>query len=267
MRLRWWRPSASRPAWLDRPRWAAPGAGSWCEGELLAFDLETTGTNRFADVPVSFALVHMRAGRVLERRNAIVDPGRPIPEEAVAIHGIGDDERERAEIGLAAAVETIAAALVDAGRRGTPVVGMKLDFDLTMVDTLCRSLGRRGLVERGWCGPVLDALTLDRRLDPDREGSRSLVALCGHYGVPIVRPHSAACDAEAAARVLLEMARRFDRLAWASPARLHLEQAASHREWATAYAERRRIRALGPLDESEWDWPLAAPRGPERGVA
>ncbi len=155
------------------------------EGELLCFDLETTGVDRFSDVPVSLALLRLRGGVVFERTVALVDPGRPIPEEATAVHGITTDEARRNGLALHAATELVAGALVDASRRGVPVVGVKLDYDLTMVDVLCRALDGRGLPDRGWSGPVLDALVLDRHVDRYRKGRRTLVDLCELYGVTI----------------------------------------------------------------------------------
>ena len=58
------------------------------------------------------------------------------------------------------AMEMIAAVVVSASERGVPLVGMKLDYDLTILDTQSRRLCGRGLPERGWCGPVLDAVVL-----------------------------------------------------------------------------------------------------------
>jgi hypothetical protein len=36
--------------------------GNWAMGEVLGFDFETTGVDRFNDVPVSYALVTLIAG-------------------------------------------------------------------------------------------------------------------------------------------------------------------------------------------------------------
>ena len=35
----------------------------WFTGEVLGFDFETTGIDRFDDVPVSYALVTVQGGR------------------------------------------------------------------------------------------------------------------------------------------------------------------------------------------------------------
>ncbi|MGH9006181.1 MAG: exonuclease domain-containing protein [Acidimicrobiales bacterium] len=233
----------------------------WTRGELLCFDLETTGTDRFSDVPVSFALLSMRGGRVVERLVRLVDPARPIPGEATAVHGITTERARRNGITLESAVELVVDALVDASRRGIPVVGVKLDFDLTIIDVLCRAADGRGLPERGWTGPVLDALVLDRQIDPRRKGRRTLADLCACYRVQLGAAHHADCDAEAAARVLLAMAKRHRPLARATPNSLHAGQVGYHRDWARSFDAWRRRSGLEPLDPSEECWPIAqAPR-------
>ena len=97
---------------------------------------------------------------------------------------------------LGDAIELISDSVVSAGRRGVPLVGMKLDYDLTILDTQSRQLCGVGLRERGWRGPVLDAVVLDRHHDRYRKGSRTLGALCAHYGVCIENAHDAAADAD-----------------------------------------------------------------------
>jgi DNA polymerase III subunit epsilon len=239
----------------------------WVEGELLCFDLETTGIDRFRDVPVSLAFVLLHGGVTVQRTVRLVDPGRPIPDEATAVHGISTERARREGMPLYEAVELAAATLLDASQRGVPVVGVKLDYDLTMVDVLCRAFDGRGLRARGWSGPVLDALVLDRHLDRYRKGRRTLVDLCELYGVAIGRAHSAECDAEAAAGVLLSMAGRYDELAHATLPELHLGQVDYHQEWYASMNEWRRTRGLAFLDPTESDWPLAAERDAEEGAA
>ncbi|HEY1732826.1 MAG TPA: exonuclease domain-containing protein [Acidimicrobiales bacterium] len=231
----------------------------WHDQELLGFDLETTGVDRFSDVPVSFALVTVVGGGVVERQTSLVDPGREIPEGATAIHGI-TSERARADgMVLADAVVLLADAIVAASRRGIPVVGMKLDYDLTILDFQCRQLDGRGLGDRGFVGPVLDALVLDRRFDRYRKGRRRLVDLCAEYGVVIDRAHDAAADAEASVAVLGAIGRRFSTLHQMHLARLHIAQANWHRQWADSYDEWRRSQDMSPLESGEWQWPIARP--------
>ncbi len=241
--------------------------GSWVDGELLAFDLETTGVDRFHDRPVSFALLRLCRGKVTERTVGIVDPGRPIPPEATAVHGITDEQARREGIALDCAIDLLVSVLLAASDHGIPVVGIKLDFDLTLVDVLCRALDGSGLTERGWQGPALDVLVLDRHIDPFRPGRRTLVDLCATYRVAIERAHSAESDARAAALVLLAMARRYPELAHTSPGELHEAQVGYHRAWATSYDQWRRSRGLATLDPLEVRWPLASVPDSGRGVA
>lgn len=232
---------------------------AWPEGPLTGFDLETTGVDRFHDLPVSLALVRMEAGRVVGRRVALVDPGCEIPEAAAAVHGITTERARAAGMPLDEALALLSAELLGASRRGEPVVGMRLDFDLTIIDTQCRRAEGRGLLERGWSGPALDAHVLDRRLDRFRRGRRTLGHLCAHYEVSLQNAHDAGADAEAALRVVLALARRFPALCGSAPADLHGAQVVWHREWAGSYDAWRCRQGMIPLDPEEYVWPIAAP--------
>jgi DNA polymerase-3 subunit epsilon len=173
------------------------------------------------------------------------------------VHGITTEQARAEGMPLADAVEVVADALVRAGARGVPLVGMKLDFDLTMLDTQCRRIDGTGLAERGWRGPVLDGLVIDRRYDRNRVGRRTLGDLCAHYAVRIDRPHDAACDAEAAVNVVLAMCARYPELGETAPMELFGQQVHWHRTWVEALDGRRRAQQLEPLDPSEFRWPIA----------
>jgi DNA polymerase-3 subunit epsilon len=230
----------------------------WPHRELLAFDLETTGVDPWVDVPVSFALVTMRRGRPRRSVVALVDPGRPIPAGATAVHGVTDERVASEGLSLTDALAVIADALVDASARGVPVVGMKLDFDLTIVDTQLRLATGRGLEERGFRAPVLDALVLDRQADRYRRGPRTLSDLCRHYGVGLAHAHDAAADATAAAAVVRALARRYRWLGRRSAEELHADQIRWHAEWTASYDAWRRRSGLDPLTPGV-GWPVASP--------
>jgi DNA polymerase III subunit epsilon len=231
--------------------------GNWAAEELLGFDFETTGVDRFHDVPVSYALVTMVAGEVVSTTAGLVDPGREIPEGATKVHGILT-ERARAEgIPLPEAIALVTDAVLSASARGVPLAGMKLDYDLTILDTQAKRLCRAGLVERGWSGPVLDAVVLDRHLDRFRKGSRTLGALCDHYGVDIGNAHDASADAVASIKVLLALAARYKEFRDADPAVLHESEIAWHRDWAVSYDEWRTAKGMAPIDPRDYIWPVA----------
>lgn len=229
----------------------------WERGELLALDFETTGVDRREDVPVSFALVVARGGRIIDQRAALIDPGREIPAEATAIHGITTARARSEGMPLVDALATVAAAVIDAGERCVPVVGMNLSFDLTILHHQMRKHLGTGLLERGWCGPVLDVLVLDRHLDRYRPGKRRLEHLCAHYSVTTEQSHDAAADAIAAMRVLLALCRCYPRLVGLGLVELTELQSTWHRQWATSYDDWRARNGQARLEPSEFDWPLA----------
>jgi DNA polymerase-3 subunit epsilon len=98
---------------------------------------------------------------------------------------------------------------------------------------------------------------LDRHHDRFRKGSRTLGALCAHYGVGIENAHDAVADALASAEVLVALAARFKELAEAEPHTLHEAQIVWHREWAESYDGWRTGRGMTPMDERDFIWPVA----------
>jgi DNA polymerase-3 subunit epsilon len=231
--------------------------GYWAMGEVIGFDFETTGVDRFNDVPVSFALVRVVQGELVSTTSGLVNPGREIPAGATRVHGITTERARDEGTPLRDALELISDAVVSASSRGVPLVGMKLDYDLTILDTQSRRLCGGGLLERGWRGPVLDAVVLDRHHDRYRKGSRTLSALCDHYGVQIENAHDAAADAIASVHVVIAQAECFKELGETDPRALHEAQVAWHREWAEGYDDWRSGRGMAPMDPRDFIWPVA----------
>jgi DNA polymerase-3 subunit epsilon len=229
----------------------------WAAGELLGFDFETTGVDRFNDVPVSYALVHAEDGVVDMSWSGLVDPGREIPEGATEVHGISTERARSEGMPMDQAIGLVLDAVVSAGRRGVPLVGMKLDYDLTILDTQAKLWLGYGLADRGWCGPVLDAVVIDRHFDRWRRGRRTLGALCDHYGVVLGNAHDATADAVASLQVLSAMAARFGTLRLGAPGELHAAQVHWHRQWACGYDVWRMTQGLIRIDPRDYVWPVA----------
>jgi DNA polymerase-3 subunit epsilon len=231
--------------------------GAWTSGEVLGLDFETTGIDRFEDVPVSYALVSVVDGVLVRSWSGLIDPGREIPADATEVHGI-TTERARAEgMPLEEAIGLVADAVVAASRRGAPLAGMKLDFDLTLLDAQAVLLCGRGLVARGWHGPVLDAGVLDRHFDPDRHGRRTLGDLCAHYGIPFENAHDASADAIASVQVLFALAERFEEVRRTDLGRLHAEQILWHRAWTEDMDDWRVSQGMVRMDPRDLVWPVA----------
>ncbi|AEW97083.1 MULTISPECIES: exonuclease domain-containing protein [Streptomycetaceae] len=202
----------------------------WHEELLVGFDLETTGTDPAHARIVSAAVTEVAAGRPVRHRCWLVDPGLPIPPEATAIHGITTARARAAGRPPREAVAEIAQALTGHWAAGVPVVAYNAPFDLTL---LTAELARHGLPPLPVPpGPVIDPLVVDRALDRDRPGRRTLQAACAEYGVVLGRAHQAESDALAAVQVARALARRYPQLARRDPWELHHSQAAWHAEWS-----------------------------------
>jgi DNA polymerase-3 subunit epsilon len=158
---------------------------------------------------------------------------------------------------LPAAISLVSDAVVAASGRGVPLAGMKLDYDLTILETQARDLFGSGPVEQGWCGPVLDAGVIDRHFDPDRKGRRTLTDLCGHYGIEIGQAHDAVADATASIEVLFALAVRYEDLWECDLTRLHHEQIDWHRTWTESCDSWRLAEGKIPVDPRDYVWPVA----------
>ncbi|MEV6106702.1 3'-5' exonuclease [Streptomyces sp. NPDC051940] len=234
---------------------------AWHAGRLIGFDLETTGTDPRTARIVTAAVVEAVAGTPTRRREWLANPGVPIPEETVAIHGISD-ARAGAEGRPAAEVaDEVADELARAWRTGAPVVAYNASFDLSL---LAAELGRHGLpslAERmagGEPGPVIDPLTIDRAVDRYRKGKRTLEAVCVEYGVVLDSAHDAGADALAAVQVAHALAERHEQVGRATAWELHRWQVTWYADWAAGY--RHWLRSQGrPGDDIDAIWPLREP--------
>ncbi|WP_367131794.1 MULTISPECIES: exonuclease domain-containing protein [Streptomyces] len=204
----------------------------WFEGPLAAFDTETTGVDVEHDRIVSAALVVQSADEaapVVTRW--LVDPGVPVPEGAIAIHGLTDAFLQRNGRWPAPVMEEVARALAGQAARATPLVVMNAPFDLTLLDRELRRHRASSLSDYLGAAPlcVMDPWVLDKHLDRYRKGRRTLTDLCAQYGVELTGAHDAASDALAALQVVRAVGRRFAaRLERLSPAELHARQAVWH---------------------------------------
>ncbi len=231
--------------------------GAWTSGEVLGFDFETTGVDRFTDVPVSYALVHVVGGVVLRSWSGLIDPGRAIPADATLVHGITTERARDEGMPLPDAMGLVTDAVVSAGARGVPLAGMKLDYDLTILEIQAQRLCGCGFQERGWRGPLLDAVVIDRHFDRDRQGRRTLVDLCAHYGIDIGNAHDASADAIASVEVLYALAQRYGEFSEVDLGQLYDDQILWHRQWTQEYDVWRSSQGMVAIDPRDYVWPVA----------
>ncbi|MER6015016.1 3'-5' exonuclease [Streptomyces bluensis] len=230
----------------------------WHQELLIGFDLETTGTDPREARIVTAAVVELRDGQQLGRREWLADPGVEIPADAVAVHGISN-ERATAEGSPADQVaEAIADVLVTYWRTGVPVVAYNAAFDLTLLSAELRRHGLPSLRERlGGLdpAPVIDPYTIDRSVDRYRRGKRNLEAVCTEYGIALDSAHDATADALAAARLARAIAERHPKVAALGPADLHRRQIEWYAAWAADFQSF--LRRKGDTDAVvDASWPM-----------
>lgn len=149
-------------------------------------DVETTGFSPQNDRIVEIAVVRLEAGGIIQRWSSLINPGRPIPWYAEAVHGISDHTVRQAPT-LGAVLPTIARLI----QRST-IVAHNAAFDQSFLPGLKR--------------PWICTLEMARRAFPHAPNHR-LGTLIDYLGferqLGNLRLHRAGADAEATAHLLL----------------------------------------------------------------
>lgn len=167
---------------------------------LAFFDLETTGTDPMADRIVEIAVLRLDPSGGREVRSRRLNPERPIPADATAVHGIRDEDVKDAPT-----FRQIARGLLDFLGEAD-LSGFNVSrFDVPLLDREFRDCGLDlGLDRRR----VIDAMTIFHRKEP-----RHLSAAVRFYlGREHAGAHAAQADVEAAADVLAAQLGRYDDL-------------------------------------------------------
>ncbi|MFF3349121.1 3'-5' exonuclease [Streptomyces sp. NPDC002779] len=233
----------------------------WHRELLIGFDLETTGTDPGQARIVTGAVIEVRGGQQLGRREWLADPGVVIPADAVAVHGISNERAAGEGRPADRVADAIADVLTGYWKTGVPVVAYNAAFDLSLLSAELRRYGLPSLRERlgGTApAPVVDPYTIDRWVDRYRRGKRNLEAVCAEYGVRLDAAHDASADALAAARLACAIADRHPKIASLGPAELHRRQIAWYAEWAADFQDflRRKGDEQAVVDGT---WPLRVP--------
>ncbi|HVK69657.1 MAG TPA: 3'-5' exonuclease [Polyangium sp.] len=175
----------------------------WIDQPIAFLDVETTGRNAAQDRLVEVAVVIGLRGDVVARHSWLVNPGRPIPAESTAVHGIRDEDvagkpafAEVASEILATLAGAIPAAYNAVFDRGF----MLAELERASVRPENPPPGMRREVD--WIDPLAFARELYKH-----EGSRALGDMAALLGIELVNAHRATDDAEAALRVLYAIAK------------------------------------------------------------
>jgi DNA polymerase-3 subunit epsilon len=206
----------------------------WLELPLAVIDFETTGFDDQLDRVVEVGVVCFSAGEVSARHSWLLNPDMPIPESAIAVHGITDAMVADAPRFWQIA-EELRGALV-----GHLPVAYNATFDRRFMHTEMRRAGVLTDLPPAVDPQVtwVDPLVWVRELMVD-EKSKRLGDVCETLGIPLSDAHRAWADAEAAGHVLLALAARMPR-SYAELIRIQ-DQYAAHQEVELADWRRRRV--------------------------
>ena len=153
---------------------------------VIGFDLETTGFDSRSERIVEFALVGSDVDGSHMNVQSLVNPGRRIPSNATAVHGItNSDVRESGSFDRH--FGELSRAISDSVIVGHNV----LDFDWRFLEMECLRAGVETPIPRA----IVDTLVISRRLKIP--GRHRLGDLCQKFGIPLEGAHRAGADASA----------------------------------------------------------------------
>jgi DNA polymerase-3 subunit epsilon len=216
----------------------------------LVFDAETGGIDVNKDRIVQwFMATADKDGNLLEKWQFFINPGVPIADEAIAVHGLTN--------------EWLADNGIDPGEAFTEIrliflenidlihVAFNMAFDLSILDA---EFKRHGVTE-GFgvymrdTARLVDPIVIDRHEDKWRKGRRTLAAQAAHYGVPFDPDnlHDASVDVELTVKVTVKVLEKFG-------IPTTEEQAAWYAEWAEGF--QRYLRRKDATATVDGNWPV-----------
>ena len=161
---------------------------------IVVLDFESTGLNTQTDRVIEIGAVRLVNGTVADSMSVLVNPKQPLKAKITEITGINDRmlaDKETAETAIPALMDFIG---------DSPIAAHNANFDASLLKAELRRLGR------SFDGPVLDTLTLSRKLYPEMK-SHKLGSVCKQLGVSLKNAHRAVHDATATAQCLARMFR------------------------------------------------------------
>lgn len=162
--------------------------------DYVIFDVETTGMKpEEGHTVVELAAQRVRARQVVDTFASLVNPGKKMDEEAVAIHGITNEMVRDMGRPL---VEVMPAFMLFCV--GATLVAHNIRFDLSFVNYHLKQLGLPALTN-----PTLDTIELAKQ--KVSVASYSLAYLAKHFGIPQPQAHRAMADVEVTRELLFKL--------------------------------------------------------------
>jgi DNA polymerase-3 subunit epsilon len=167
---------------------------------IICFDLETTGVDPGTDRIVQISILRVEPDGSREVRTRKINPERPIPAEATAVHGIRDED-----VADAPTFRRVARGLLDL-LEGADLAGFNVArFDIPLLEREFRDCGLTLGLERR---RIVDAMAIFHRMEP-----RDLSAATRFYlGREHIGAHDAEADVAASFDVLEAQLERYEEL-------------------------------------------------------
>lgn len=163
--------------------------------DYVIFDVETTGMKpEDGHAVVELAAQRVRGREVTDTFDTIVNPGRKVDADAVAIHGISNEVIAREGRPL---IEVMPAFTLFA--EGAALVAHNIRFDLGFLNAHLKQLGLPSLVN-----PTIDTIELAKEKGVI-VASYALSYLAKHFNIPQPKAHRALADVEVTRELLFKL--------------------------------------------------------------
>jgi len=169
-------------------------SAAWPSVPVCFIDTETTGTAPATDRAAQVGIARFEGGKCVGEFCSLVNPARPIPAEATAIHGITDAMVADAPlIGDVFASSEVVALLADAWPGA-----YNQAFDRLFVPPFGEA----------WSQPWVDSLSFVRVADRWVKGSgrHKLATTAARHGIEMKGAHNALVDAKACGEIFFKLA-------------------------------------------------------------
>ncbi len=173
----------------------------WTDIPIVMIDTETTGREASTERIIELAIVRGRGGQIESRDAWLINPGRPIPPDSTAVHGIKD-----ADVADKPSFADVCSEILLALQGAVPAA-YNASFDRGFLLAEVRRAGRREEIDApavrdgvAWVDPLIWA----RHLFASAK-SRRLTDVAQLLGVELEQAHRATADAEAALQVMYAM--------------------------------------------------------------
>ncbi len=167
---------------------------SWpIDGEMVAFDIETTGLSPKTERITEIGAVKIRDGAVIDTFSTFVNPGKPIPAKIVELTGITDamvadapDETQAVRDFLAFCGEA-------------PIIAHNASFDTSFIRAACTRMGEK------YTPSIIDTLVFCRAMVISKR-QHSLDKMAKYFGIENPSHHRAVNDAQVCAQIWAALA-------------------------------------------------------------